>query len=57
MQDMPRKKRSLESGSDALGPPRLALHELCPELRREVGDDLVLHVEEVGERLVEALGP
>ena len=38
-------------------PPRLGDHKLCTQLIREPRDDLVLHVEEVGQRLVEALGP
>jgi hypothetical protein len=37
--------------------PRLRLHQLGSQPIRQPSDDLVLHVEEVGHGLVEALGP
>ena len=41
----------------ALGAARFGGGELLPEPIGEAGDDLVLHVEEIGDGLVEALGP
>jgi hypothetical protein len=38
-------------------PACLGANEFLPEPACESGDDLVLHVEQVGHRLVEALGP
>jgi len=40
-----------------LGTPRLGGDQLRPQLIGEPRDNLVLHVEEIGERLVEPLGP
>ena len=37
--------------------PRLSVDKPGVELSRQMRDDLILHVEEIGERLVEALGP
>src|SRR6516162_8942606 len=41
----------------ALSSPRLRDGEFMPEPVREAGDDLVLHVEEIGDQLIEALSP
>ena len=41
----------------APGAARFGGGELLPEPVGEAGDDLVLHVEEIGDGLVEALGP
>ena len=41
----------------ALGATGLGAGEFLPEPVGEAGNDLVLHVEEVGDRFVEALGP
>ena len=41
----------------ALGARRLGAGEFLPEPVGEPGNDLVLHVEEIGDWLVEALGP
>ena len=37
--------------------PRFGLDQLCAQLTGEARDNLVLHVEEIGHGLVEALGP
>ena len=37
--------------------PRLGGRQFRPQLVGEAGDDLVLHVEEISQRLVEAVGP
>ena len=37
--------------------PRFGLDQLCAQLTGKPRDNLVLHVEEIGHRLVEALGP
>ena len=38
-------------------PPRLSLNELGIQRVGEPGDDFVLHIEQIGDRLVEPLGP
>jgi hypothetical protein len=40
-----------------LRPPRLSLNELGIQCVSEPRDDLVLHIEEVGDRFVKTLGP
>ena len=37
--------------------PRFGGNQLRPQLVGEAGDDLVLHFEEISQRLVEAVGP
>lgn len=41
----------------AFRPPRLGRHEGRVQLARDAGDDLVLHREEIRDRLVESVGP
>ena len=37
--------------------PRFGLDQLCAQLTCEARDNLILHVEQIGHRLVEALSP
>src|SRR5437660_6534051 len=53
-----RKYRSIESGSgDPLGAPRLRLDQLRAQLAGEPSNNVVLHLEQIGQFLVETLGP
>src|SRR5215472_3002589 len=57
IRDLARKYRSIESGSGDLGAPCLGFDQLCTQLPGEPGDDVVLHLEQIGRLFVEPLGP